>query len=331
MKYDNTPFSITNEMLSLVASIVEKTTMLNSCGNLSRYPVLRKQNRIKSIHSSCAIEQNTLSLDQVTNVINGKKVIGPQKDIMEVQNAINAYNRIEKINPFVEEDLKSIQYEFTKNIIPEAGKYRNGNECVSDEKGNIVFIAPPPTMVPKLMFRLFCFINREYNNIHPLILSSVFHYEFVFIHPFKDGNGRTARYWQNAILGRWNKLCYWVPIENQIHKYQDDYYNAISKSNIDGNSNAFIVFMLKMIDKTFAELIDDTASIDTSISIYVNKLLKALRKNTWYTSSQILELLNLKSKETLRKNYLDPAIENKIMVIEFPDKPTSKNQRYKII
>jgi len=323
------PFTINNEMISLVSYVMEKIGKIDSFDNLSKYPILRKQNRIKSIHSSCAIEANSLSLDQVSDVINGRKVIGPLKDILEVQNAIEAYKKIESIDPLKEDDLKEIHFEFEKNIIQTPGQYRTGNEGVSDENGNVIFIAPPPNMVPSLMTNLFKWISKEYKNISPLILSCVFHYEFVFIHPFEDGNGRTARFWQNALLGKWKSIFYWLPIENQIQKYQNDYYLAISKSHVDGNSNAFITFMLKMIDKTLDELISDTKTINNSI--YVDKLISVLKKNFWYTSNQILDLLNIKSKETLRKNYLNPAIMSGFVILEFPDKPTSRNQRYKRI
>ena len=325
------PFNITNEMLSLVSLIMEKIGRVDSLDNLSKYPVLRKQNRIKSIHSSCAIEANSLSFDEVTNVINGVKVIGPKKDIIEVSNAIEAYKQIEKINPLKEEDIKKIHYLFGKDVIQMPGQYRNGNEGVVDEQGNVIFVAPPAKMVTSLMEDLFFWISNEFKNISPLILSSVFHYEFVFIHPFKDGNGRTARFWQNALLGKWKPLFYWLPIENQIHKYQSEYYKAISESHINGDSNAFIIFMLNMINNTLDELIIDTSNIDFSISIYVNKLTDVLIPNVWYTSKQILDALGLKSKETLRKNYINPSISNGLMILEFPDKPTTKNQRYKLV
>lgn len=325
------PYSITNEMLSLVSSIMEKIGKIDCFDNLNNLPILRKQNRIKSIHSSCAIEANSLSLDQVTDVINGVKVIGPAKDILEVQNAIEAYNKILEINPLKENELKHIHYLFTKNIVENPGEYRTGNEGVSDEKGNVVFIAPPPTRVQTLMSELFTWVNSEYKNISPLILSSIFHYEFVFIHPFRDGNGRTARFWQNALLGKWKSIFYWIPVENKIRQYQDDYYRAISNSHVTGNSNQFIVFMLKMIDNTLDDLIIDSNEISHSLSIYIEKLQKSLKINVWYTSNKILELLNLKSKKTLRKNYLDPAIEEGLLILEFPDKPTSRNQRYKLI
>jgi len=325
------PFSITNRMVLLVSLIMEKIGQINSINNLSKYPVLRKQNRIKSIHSSCAIEANSLSFDQVSDVINGKQVTGPLKDILEVQNAIEAYNKIESVNPLSEENLKEIHKIIEKKVLNTSGQYRSGNEGVLDEKGNIVFVAPPSTMVPHLMSDLFTWLNKEYKNISPLILSSIFHYEFVFIHPFEDGNGRTARYWQTSLLGKWNKIFYWLPIENQIYKYQSDYYKAISESHVNGNSNVFVEFMLNIINKTLEELVDNTKQFDNAISPYVSKLLKVLNKNIWYTSNQILALLNLHSKESLRKNYINPAIENRLIEVEYPDKPTSKNQRYKKI
>ena len=325
------PFTLNNEMLSLVASITEKIGSVASIEDLKKYPVLRKQNRIKSIYSSCSIEQNSLSVDQVADVINGVRVIGPVKDIVEILNAYKAYEKIDKVNPFKEDDLKEIHYIFGNEVVLNPGKYRTGNERVTDENGKVVFIAPPPNMVPSHMEKLFAWTKSEFRNINPLILSSVFHYEFVFIHPFSDGNGRTARFWQNALLGKWKPIFYWLPIENQIKKYQDDYYKAISQSHIDGESTAFILFMLKMIDKSLTELIINVDATDKSFSIYQRKMLNILSKNTWYTANQILELLNLKSKETLRKNYLDPAIKNGLVILEFPEKPTSKNQRYKIV
>lgn len=324
------PYEITNEMLCLVSSIMEKIGQVNNLRGLSKFPILRKQNRIKSIYSSCAIEANSLSIDEVSDVINGVNVLGPKKDITEVQNALNAYELIETVDIAKETDLKRIHGVIGKSVVMEAGNYRTGNEGVSDENGNVVFIAPPPNMVPSLMADLFSFVEQNFMEINPLILSSIFHYEFVFIHPFMDGNGRMARYWQNAILGKWNPLFYWLPIESQIQKYQNEYYESISKSHIDGRSTIFITFMLKMINLTLTDLIKDTNSLIESNSIYVRKLLSKLRKNVWYTSNEILKILGLKSKETLRKNYINPAIKSGLLDIEFKDKPTSKNQRYRI-
>lgn len=325
------PFKITNEMLSLVASIMEKIGKVDSFNNLDKLPILRKQNRIKSIHSSCAIEANSLSFDQVQDVINGINVVGPQKDIIEVQNAIEAYEEIENVNPFDEEELKRIHFIFGKNVVKNPGKYRSGNEGVSDENGNIVFVAPQPNLVPIHMSNLFAWMKKEFKTVNPLILSSVFHYEFIFIHPFSDGNGRTVRFWQNAILGKWKPIFYWLPIENKIQQYQEDYYKAISMSHLNGESTAFIVFMLKMIDQTFSDLLSDAFDYGNSTSLYIKKLLENLKPYIWYTSNDILKVLGLKSKEALRKNYLGPAIKKELIILEFPDKPTSKNQRYKLV
>lgn len=326
-KYER-PFVITNEMLNSVSEIMEIIGRIGALDNLSRFPTLRKQNRVRSIHSSCYIEANSLSFDQVQDIINGKTVIGPEKDIIEIKNAIKAYDEMETINPFSITDLKRIHGIVGKDVIKNAGEFRTGNEGVTDENGNVVFIASPPELVNGLMIDLLKWCKENYKTINPLILSSIFHYEFVFIHPFRDGNGRIARLWQTCLLGKWKDVFYYLPIENYIKDHQDDYYKAISDSHIAGNSNPFVVFMLKMIKDALSDLTEAT-SISGGDSIYVKRLLSVMPFGVYLTSIEILGLLNLKSKETLRKNYLDPAINNGQIVLEYPDKPTSKNQRYK--
>lgn len=322
------PFVLTNEIMNIVSNIMEKIGKINVFNELDKLPVLRKQNRIRSIHSSCAIEANSLSFDQVSDVINGKAVYGSQKDIIEVKNVIKAYDFIESINPYSKKDLLKIHNIIGAGVVNNAGSFRTGNEGVKDENDNVVFIAPPPYLVDGLMSDLFSWLKKNKDSINPLIMSSIFHYEFVFIHPFSDGNGRTVRFWQTAILGKWHKAFYYLPIENHIKDHQDDYYNAISASHIDGKANAFVVFMLKMIDSSLEELIKNTAQYSDD-SIYVKKLLSLIPIETWLTANEIMSLLGLKSKETLRKNYLNPAIEKGYLVLEYPEKPTSKNQRYK--
>lgn len=324
-------FTLTNEMFFIVSNIMEKIGMINSFDNLSKYPLLRKQNRIKSIHSSCAIENNTLSLDETTNVINGTIVKGPKKDIIEILNAFKAYETINKINPFSETDLKKTHAILGQDVVDCLGKYRTGNEGVFDENGNAIFIAPPPAMVPSLMKQLFTWLRECKNQANILIESCVFHYEFVFIHPFSDGNGRLARLWQNAILGLWKPIFYYLPVETHIKKHQIEYYSAISKSHINGNSNEFIIFMLNMINDALEELVNDVNLSATNNSIYLTKLSNVLKGKKWYTANEILVLLNLKSKETLRKNYINPALMNGIIELEYPEKITSKNQRYRKI
>ncbi len=194
------PFVITNDILKHVSSIMEKIGKISSFDNLSRFPILRKQNRIRSIQSSCAIEANSLTINQVEDVINGKTVIGPSKDITEIKNAIKAYEMAYDKNPFIENDLKYVHSIMTKDLIEASGKYRTTGEGVIDDKGNLIFLAPPKELVPSLMSNLINWARDNFNIINPLILSSIFHYEFVFIHPFSDGNGRMARLWQNLIL-----------------------------------------------------------------------------------------------------------------------------------
>lgn len=328
MKKYEPPFVITNEMLNNVSEIMEIIGRISSFNSFNRFPILRMQNRVRSIHSSCYIEANSLSFDQVQDIINGKVVVGPKKDIIEIKNAINAYNEMENINPFSLKDLKMIHRIIGKDVIKDDGNFRNGNEGVTDENGNVVFIAPPPELVDGFMRDLFVWCKENYKTINPLILSSIFHYEFVFIHPFSDGNGRTARLWQTCLLGKWKNIFYYLPIENYIKDNQSEYYSAISNSHIEGNSNPFIVFMLKMIKDALNDLIKDT-DIYSAESIYVKKLLTVMPQGIYLTSFEILDLLHLKSKETLRKNYLEPAISNGLVVLEYPDKPTSRNQRYK--
>jgi len=175
------------------------------------------------------------------------------------------------------------------------------------------------------MEELFDFMKREKNNINPLILSSIFHYEFVFIHPFSDGNGRMARLWQTIILSNYKDVFEYLPIENQIKKCQRKYYKAIANCHNNGNSNEF---MLKMFDEVLDEIISSTSQVLTQNNVYLIKLLDVMDSNTPMTANQIMEKLNIKSKETFRVNYLNPAINEGLVKMTIPDKPTSKNQMY---
>ena len=183
MKIDYPPYKITDKILNYVSDIMKKIGEANYFNNINRYPELRRKSRIKSIHSSLAIENNQLSLFQVEDIINGKLVLGDQKDIQEVKNAFKAYEEIDKVDPFSVEDLKKLQGILTFAIEEDSGKFRNHGEAVYD--GDVqIFLAPPHTMVPKLMDNLFNWMKEVKNTVNPLILSSVFHYEFIFIHPF---------------------------------------------------------------------------------------------------------------------------------------------------
>lgn len=231
-------------------------------------------------------------------------------------------------NPYSIYDLLKIHGVMTFLTVEESGVFRKGEEGVFDENNNCIFIAPKPEYVESLMNDLFNWMKESKDEIHPLILSSIFHYEFVFIHPFSDGNGRIARLWQNVILSKWKEIFEYVPIESQIKKYQEEYYKAINNCNKTGNSNEFIEFMLEMIDKELDNVLESTEKEITHISGYVTKLLEVMDYNIPMSSFEIMEKLGLKSKDSFRDNYLNPALESGLIKMTLPNKPTSKNQMY---
>ena len=231
---------------------------------------------------------------QVEDVINGKIVIGEQKDIQEVKNAYKAYEEIDNVNPYSVHDLKRIHGILTFLIEDDAGKFRNHGEAVYD--GNIqIFMAPPHTMVPILMDNLFKWMNESKNTVNPLILSSIFHYEFVFIHPFSDGNGRTARLWQTVILTKWKELFKYIPIESIIRKHQEEYYIAIQNCNNAGNSNEFIEFMLKVIDEAVDGMIKEQKNTtqETTRETTQEKILKLIEENPNITQTEMAKALGI--------------------------------------
>lgn len=294
MEINYPPYTITDKMLNLAATIMEKIGEANYFERLNRFPELRRKTRIKSIHSSLAIENNQLSLFQVEAVINGKAVIGEQKDIQEVKNAYKAYEEIDNINPYSVEDLKKIQGILTFAIEDDSGKFRNHGEAVYD--GDVqIFMAPPHRMVPTLMDNLFSWMNEVKENVNPLILSSIFHYEFVFIHPFSDGNGRTARLWQTAILAHWKNLFKYIPIESIIRKHQEEYYTAIQNCNNAGNSNKFIEFMLKIINEALDGMIlnQQETTQETTQKTTQEKIINLIKKNPGITQVEMAKALDL--------------------------------------
>ena len=253
---DNPPYKITDEILTLVASIAQKIQHTADMRLLEDKPHLRRNNQIRSIHASLAIEANSLSLDEVHDIINGRMVLGPAREVQEVKNAYDAYEQLPAINPYNMKDLLKFHGIMTKGLILDSGSFRLGEEGVFSG-GKCIFMAPPARLVPQHMQNLFDWLKNSCDTVHPLLLSSVFHYELVFIHPFADGNGRIARLWQTAILMGWHDLFQYIPIENQIQRFQDDYYKAISDSHIAGESTSFIAFMLHMIDQVLSEICID--------------------------------------------------------------------------
>ncbi|NLP59502.1 Fic family protein [Lutibacter sp. B1] len=245
------PYEITPEILKLLTSISEKIGELNA--NLLNKPstLLRKQNRIKTIHSSLKIEGNTLSEEQITALLENKRIFGPKKDIIEVLNAIDIYENLDKYNPFNEKSFLKAHQKLMNNLIENAGKYRN--QGVGIVKGTKVeHLAPPYENVPYLMKDLFEYLKNP--NELELIKSCVFHYEMEFIHPFLDGNGRMGRLWQTLILMEKYPIFEYLPFETLISKNQEKYYNALSESDKSGKSTKFIEYMLNVINISISEL-----------------------------------------------------------------------------
>ena len=240
------PFDITSEMLRLISEISEQVGIINMrLGENAPSPHLRKKSQIKTIHSSLAIEHNSLSLKQVTDIIDGKRVLGAPDEIQEVKNAIEAYRLMPELDAFKEKDLLKAHALMMKDLVKQAGHYRNDGVGVFDGNGNCLHMAPPADRVPQLMGDLFHWVKTTKE--HPLIHSCVFHYEFEFIHPFIDGNGRMGRFWQTMLLSRWKGIFAWLPVETIVKEHQQDYYNVIAKCDAAGNSTAFVEFMLKCL------------------------------------------------------------------------------------
>lgn len=319
------PYDITEEMLELTSEIMENLGKLSNVNDLEKLPRLRRVNRIKSIQSSLAIENNTLSLEQVTDVIEGKHVLGPQDDILAVKNAFEVYKILPELDPFSLNDLKKAHGIMMNGLLDGAGALRTKSVGVISETGKVIHVASPHNMVSVLMAQFFDWLRIS--KTHMLIRSSVFHYEFEFIHPFANGNGRMGRFWQTALLASWKPIFEWIPIESIIKDNQEEYYRAIGLSTAEGKSNRFILFMLSVIKKAIEDIVNDSRSHYNHISSQVGALLAVIESYPM-TALELMEKLGLKSRVSFRKNYLQPALEAGLIGMTEPDKPTSRNQRY---
>ena len=245
MRNKKPPFEITNAMIDHVTEIAELVGRLTSTNQLSANPTLRRTNRIRTIHGSLAIEQNTLTLEQVTAVLNGKQVLAPPKDIAEVKNAYEIYERLEELDPYSVDDLLTAHSIMTRGLVDESGVFRSKPVGVVDQEGHVLHFGTLPQYVPDLVMELLDWVKSS--DVHMLIRSCVFHYEFELIHPFADGNGRVGRLWHTLLLSKWNPAFAWLPVESIIHNRQQEYYESINASNAAGESTVFIEFMLSAI------------------------------------------------------------------------------------
>ena len=321
------PCTITAAIERLLGEICEtvgRLTALSPGADLR----LRRINRIRTIHGSLAIEGNTLSEEQITAILAGKQVVAPPREIQEVRNAIEVYDRLEQWNPYREKDFLTAHEIMMRGLIDFPGRYRSGGVGVMGRK-EVMHVAPPASMVPGLMARLFGWLGRKER--HPLVASSIFHYELEFIHPLEDGNGRMGRFWQTLILFSWTPVFVNLPVESMVHMRQKEYYRAIEKSSSLGDSAPFVEFMLRAIYGAVCEAAGQTRGdqVFDQVNDQVARLVQAMDER-FVSSSEIMARLGLSHRPTFRKNYLGPGLEKGFVTMKYPESPRHPGQRYKL-
>ncbi|MGN0162801.1 MAG: Fic family protein [Candidatus Ornithomonoglobus sp.] len=318
-------FTINDNIINLLAQVSELVGQVSVLHKDSISPRLRRENRIKTIHSSLAIEHNSLSLEQVTAVLNGKRILGAPQEIKEVQNAYEAYELMLSLNPLNIEDLLKAHRLMMHELVKENGRFRSGGVGVFEGE-KLIHAAPPANYVPQLIADLFEWYKQS--TLHILIKSCVFHYEFEFIHPFADGNGRMGRMWHTLLLSQWNELFAWLPIEELIKERQQKYYDALAVADRKADCTGFVEMMMNIILDALNKLGKSDQDTD-QVSDQVRALLECMGDDE-LSAAQLMERLGLSHRPTFRKNYLRPALDKGLIEMTVPDKPNSRNQKYRI-
>ena len=321
---DPPPYTITPAILARIEEIGEAIGRAEAIG-IARNPRLRRANRVRTIRGSLAIEGNILSEEQIATILEGKPVAGPLRDLREVRNAITAYDRYTTWNPASERDLLEAHEVLMSGLLQAPGRYRSGPVVVMGRE-EIEHIGPPARRVPRLMANLLAWVGAT--DEHPLVASSVFHYEFEFIHPFEDGNGRLGRLWQTLLLSRWRALFTDVPVESLVHARQNQYYEAITRSSEAGESTPFIEFMLDVIHEALLSA-SPTDQVSDQVSDQVARLLAALEDGA-KAATVLMSQIGLSHRPSFRSNYLRPAMAAGFVEMTRPGSPTAKNQKYRL-
>ncbi len=318
------PYTVTDKIVSLIAEICEALGRISILQE-QRGLRLRRINRIKTVQGSLAIEGNTLSETQISAILDGKNVVAPPREVQEAHNAISVYDNLANWNPEVEAELLKAHEMLMAGLVVQPGKYRRKGAGVMGRNGEIMHMAPPADLVPAQMKDLFVWLGTT--DAHPLVAGSVFHYEFEFIHPFDDGNGRIGRLWQTLILSQWNPLFAALPVESIVHVHQQEYYNALNQSTNQGNCTPFIEFMLETILETI-----NADQVADQVTDQVRRLLKSFKKSAGKACSakELMNILKLSHRPTFRQNYLHPALKAGLIEMTVPDKPNSRLQKYRL-
>ena len=337
-------YTITDDILNQIADISKMLGELTANQNYQLDLNLRRKNRIRTVQGSLAIEANTLTLEQVTEVLNGKIVIAPPKDIKEVKNAFEIYEQLDLLDPYSIDDFLKSHSVMANGLEKSAGEFRNSNVGVADSRtGQIVHFGALHAVVPKLMTELFDW-SRE-SRLHMLVKGCIVHYEIEVIHPFTDGNGRMGRLWHTVMLNQWDSIFSMLPIESIVYANQENYYKVLQICDNQADCTLFIEFMLDCIYDTIqeqSEIVRQTTpqvnpqvspqvtpQVKQQVTPNVRMLLDVLGNNV-LSAAEIMERLTLRDRNSFRKRYLEPALENGLIEMTIPDKPRSRNQRYRV-
>ncbi len=313
------PLTISSRILHLVTDVGAALARLKMQAEQEHALRLRRINRIRTIQGSLAIEGNSLSEEQITAIIEGKRIIAPPREIQEALNAIRCYGNLNNWRPVQEKDLLAAHLVLMEGLLPDAGHYRHGGVGVMNGR-NVIHMAPPAERVSLLVRQLLVWLQET--DLPPLIGSCVFHYEFEFIHPFADGNGRMGRLWQTLILSHWDPLFANVPVESLVHDNQPGYYQALNASNQQSDCAPFVEFMLDMILRALEQ------SLTPQVTPQVAELLVILKGEM--SREEIQQALQLQDRKSFRERYLRPALSAQLIEMTLPERPNSRLQKYRL-
>ena len=328
------PYTITEKAADYLAKIVETVTRLEYGTEFTRDIRLHRENRIKTIHSSLAIEGNALTLGEVTAVIEGKRIAGKQTEIKEVKNAYEAYDKIMTFDPYSVGDFLRAHKLMTEGLLEESGRFRS--EDVGVFAGDIaVHIGARPQFVPDLIDDLFDWAKES--ELHPVLKSAIMHYEIEIIHPFADGNGRMGRLWQTLLLAKWNEVFAWIPMELILYRNRPKYYRAIEDARSANDSGAFIEFTLSAVLNSIIDQEQHQAEHQdrheekhpVELTVTQRNVLNALEDGT-LSRKEIFEKIGIRGDTRAFKRHIGPLLSRGFIKMTVPDKPNSKLQRYRL-
>lgn len=319
------PLTLTSQMFALVADISEQVGRLSAFSDSKHAPQLRRGNRIRTIQASLAIENNTLSVEQVTALLDGKRVLGLPREIQEVRNAFATYDAMPSWRPDSQADLLAAHGLLMQGLIDDAGRFRQGGVGIYRE-GRLLHMAPPTSRVPTLVQDLLNWLGAT--DWHPLIASCMFHYEFEFIHPFADGNGRMGRLWQTLMLSQWRPVLAYLPVETVICAQQEAYYAALAAADNAAEASPFVEFMLSALRQALTEA-SQSDQVGVQVSDQVRQLLQVLPSGVALRSNELMQRLGLSHRPSFSKNYLKPALAAGLIEMTAPASPRSPVQKYR--